>query len=385
MLVDGWQNKPKNTKNLVFTLRNVNLHQTFLHSANISLESEYGHVLSGYIEEAIKLAKQKYNTNVFSATTDNDAKIVCAVKLSSNNGQPIIPTTCSSHSADLLMEALIDSVFSKKVKAIVTAFTNLKIENILINPPYSGTKLKNWPETRFCYYYASCTSVLDNLPNLRLISNIRDVVLPDSVQTYLHDPLFEQELTEVLETLAPVSCLIKVCQNKQSNLADAVQLWLGLSFPNPSHQEILQKRLEKAIQPAGFCANLLHNKYRGLLMTDEQESLALEFMQEFGGPDCCGEYERFLVRKSSSDISKWARSCSDPISFWGLCQIEFPVLTKFAQKLMTIPAGTGLIESFFSNWSFVHNKFRNRLTAEKSAQLADIYYSLKYFDVKDFN
>lgn len=385
LMIDGWQNKSKNTKNLVFTLRNLNVHQTFLMSADISLQSEYGIVLAGYIEKAIRLAREKYNTDVFSASTDNDSKIVCGVKLTSANGKPIVSTTCSSHSANLLMEALIDPQFSKRVKAIVTAFTNLKIENILINSPYNGTKLKNWPETRFSYYYESCKSVSANLQKLRLISDIPHVVLPEEVQADLLDALFEEKLTSVMETLGPVSRLINLCQKKESNVADATQLWLELNFSEPSHHQILINRLKKAVQPAGYCANLLHNKYKGLLMTHDQEVLALDFLFDFGGPDCFDEYERFQTRKASSVFSKWAEACKSPISYWELCRVEFPVLSKFALKLMSIPAGTALIEGFFSNWAFVHNKFRNRLAEDRSSQLADIYYSLKFLNVTDFS
>lgn len=72
MLVDGWKNKSNNKKNLVCSIRNVNTPQTFLTCSDISLEREDGETLAAILSEAIKFAKDKYDTDVFAIVTDND-------------------------------------------------------------------------------------------------------------------------------------------------------------------------------------------------------------------------------------------------------------------------------------------------------------------------
>ncbi|XP_072745840.1 uncharacterized protein [Anoplolepis gracilipes] len=55
-------------------------------------------------------------------------------------------------------------------------------------------------------------------------------------------------------------------------------------------------------------------------------------------------------------------------------------LAELADKLMKIPTSSAQIERLFSHWSFVHSDIRNRLTAERSRKLVEIYYSLKMID-----
>lgn len=185
----------------------------------------------------------------------------------------------------------------------------------------------------------------------------------------------------MIETLDPVCSLINISQDPKSNVADSTQLWLSLNFKNNQLDTIVQTRIEKAVQPAGYCANLLHHKYRGLLMHEEHEEIEIEFMKEFGSEECYKEYEIFKIRKNESPISLQIENCETPASFWNLCKSQFPNLSNFAMKLMTVPAGTSLLESFFSNWTYVHDDYRNRLSNEKSAKLVDIYYSLKFIDM----
>ena len=57
-----------------------------------------------------------------------------------------------------------------------------------------------------------------------------------------------------------------------------------------------------------------------------------------------------------------------------------PALSKLASKLLRIPASTAQLERLFSNWSYVHNPVRNRLTGERSKKIVHVYYSLKNED-----
>lgn len=383
LMLDAWKNKPANAKYLVFTLRNQKTHQTFLKSAVVTLQTEHGHVIAQHIEDAAKEAKEKYDTNVFSATTDNDMKVKCGAETALlEDDLSLITTTCSSHSGNLLLEAMVDTEFTDRVAEIIKTFKESKLEKYLTSPPNPGTKLIAWPKTRFCYYRNACSSVLKNLNKLREVSRLGDVDLKPQVFNDIHCDDFKRDLESLIETLDPVCTLINTCQNPKSNVADSTQLWLSLHFENNELNNLLQQRIEKAVQPAGYCANLLHHKYRGLLMHEEHESIAEAFMIQYGGNDCHEEYKIFKNSiRNDSVIILWAENCETPFSFWSFCSSRFPNLSKFAMKLMTIPAGTALIESFFSNWTYIHNKYRNRLSDEKSAKLVDIYYSLKYMDL----
>lgn len=240
LMVDGWMNKPKKVKHLVFTLRNKLCFQTFLTSINMNLKSEFGTVLAELIENAIKYAKERFNTSVISVTTDNDAKIVCGAKLATIDGNSLITTTCSSHSGNLLLQDLVPSTFSERVKNIYSAFKDLNLQTKLTSAPYHGTRLKNWPETRFAFFRDSCQSIKDNLKNLQAISKEKDVALEPSVYYDINDPCFEYELDGVIKTFDPLCRLINYSQDPTATVADACQKWLELSFEDASHQSLLE-------------------------------------------------------------------------------------------------------------------------------------------------
>lgn len=320
-MLDAWKNKSKNAKYLAFTLRNQNTHQTFLKSAVVTQETEHGHVIAEHIENAIKEAKEKYNTASFSATSDNDAKVVCGAQtVRIEDDIPLITTTCSSHSGNLLLESMVEADFIDRSAEIVKTFKESKLEDYLIKPSNPGTKLIAWPKTRFCYYRDACSSVLKNLKKLQQISRYVDVDLKQQVYSDLHDVDFKRDLEPLIETLDPVCTLINISQKPKSNVADSTQLWLSLNFTNNKLNDLVQKRIEKAVQSAGYCANLLHHKYRGLLMHAEHEEIAIEFLKEFGGGDCYKEYEIFRTSVyNDSLVSLWAENCETPFSFWSLC------------------------------------------------------------------
>lgn len=223
---------------------------------------------------------------MISATTDNDAKTICGAKLALKDGTSLITTTCSSRSGNLLLQDLVSPDFSERVKKIYTAFKDLKLQTKLTSPPFNGTRIKKCPETRFAFFRDSCKSIKDNLKHLQAISKEKDVILEPSVYYDINDPCFEFELNKVIETFDPPCKLINQCQDPTATVADACQMWLELVFEDPNHQRLLEERIKKAIQPAGYCANLLHNKYKGGLLNYTQEETALNFLLESGGDNC---------------------------------------------------------------------------------------------------
>ena len=58
------------------------------------------------------------------------------------------------------------------------------------------------------------------------------------------------------------------------------------------------------------------------------------------------------------------KDVKSPETYWSLVEPKHPTLTKLAKNLMRMPSSTASIERLFSQWSFVHNKLRNRLTTE---------------------
>ncbi|CAB4443774.1 unnamed protein product [Rhizophagus irregularis] len=105
-------------------------------------------------------------------------------------------------------------------------------------------------------------------------------------------------------------------------------------------------------------------------------------LPEFGQP----------VRNSNQDLSGqlvkellWYNNKIGPIDWWNGFQQEVPVLSKFAVKLMSIPASNAASERNWSNFGFIQNIKRNRLTNERTFKLVSIYSNLRLANGQKLN
>lgn len=78
-----------------------------------------------------------------------------------------------------------------------------------------------------------------------------------------------------------------------------------------------------------------------------------------------------------------SKNIKSPQTYWFIVGKTYSLLGGLAEKLMKIPASSAQIERVFSNWALIHSDLRNRLTAERSQKLIEIYYSLKMTDKWD--
>lgn len=239
----------------------------------------------------------------------------------------------------------MDNEFTEKLRNVVNAFHDPKLATLIQRQ--GGTKLKNYPDTRFCYVRDTCDSILKNLEFLKNVSLIEDVNINENVfETIFHEN-FETDLNNTIQNLTPICKLINKCQGMSYNVADATELWLSLELPTNDFNDIIKARIKKAVWPVGYAANLMHPKYRGRLFDDNQRRIADNFLLENLNPEAVHEMQDYL-----SDIERFnslAEKCESPISFWSWCDIKYPNLSKVVIKLMLIPAGTGILEAYFSN------------------------------------
>lgn len=112
-------------------------------------------------------------------------------------------------------------------------------------------------------------------------------------------------------------------------------------------------------------------------MDEQQRHMADVFLENYLNDE--GKLELIDYFNNKETYQLYAENIDDPISFWLYMKNVriFPNLAVAAVKLMVIPASTAHLEGLFSNWTYVHNLYRNRLGHVKSSNLLDIYYSLK--------
>lgn len=389
ILTDGWKNSSNNSKLLVFTLRNKNAHQIYLTYNDTSGEPQDGDHVSDHMVEAVKLAKIKYNTNVFSINTDNDKTMKAAVrkaniKLLRENvlSDGLWETTCYSHSGNLLLGDIITDDFKTKLREIVTAFSTPKMCLLILR--YGGCKLKNYPDTRFCFVRLTCECILKSWNAMTTIVEQGTEIVPVNVKNYIQSDDFHRQVLRTVYLITPICKLINYCQNPETNLADGTEKWMSLKLNTDEYDELIAARIVEAVWPVGFAANLMHHTYRGLRLDADQNHVALQFLKENLNHEGLQELTSFLESRSTLNREnlpdKVAENFTDAYAYWSFQEFKYPSLAKVVKKIMLIPASTASLESYFSVWTHVHNKYRNRLTNENGAILVDLSYLSKHLD-----
>lgn len=177
--------------------------------------------------------------------------------------------------------------------------------------------------------------------------------------------------------MTPVCKLINSFQDPEKNIADGTHLWMNLKLEK-NYDKLVQERISKAISDVCYAANYMHPAYKGLKLDEDQVTVAKNFMNRKLDDQGKQEMEDFIEDRNQPD--DLAEHCAkDPISYWGIKEFTWPKLAKLCKKIFLFPASTALLEGYFSHWTYIHNKYRNRLGDTKSAVLADSYHLLNHF------
>lgn len=147
-------------------------------------------------------------------------------------------------------------------------------------------------------------------------------------------------------------------------------------------REFLEYRCKKSnvFNIVTMTANYFHPVYRGQKLNQEQQKEVKNYIfeeLEAAGLESC----RIFMENEGTFASLKRKKITNPKTFWHYAAEQGHVeLATFAMKFLKIPASTAQLERLFSNWSYVHNDIRNRLSVETSKKLVNIYFTLRSTD-----
>lgn len=184
--------------------------------------------------------------------------------------------------------------------------------------------------------------------------------------------------------LDPVAKLINVCQQSNSSAADAAEAWLQLLNEAPGDLKshvVYRIKKSKVFNQVTLSANYFHPVYRGAKLSDEQNRMVTDYIID--SLDATGMESARIFEKNEGVFGILnQKGITSPKTYWFYAsQRGHTALASFASKLLKIPASTAQLERLFSQWSFVHNDVRNRLSVERSKKLINIYFTLRAADI----
>lgn len=380
LLIDGWKNESNNTKNVVTMLHNVNAStgkpkSLFLEAFDLSGESETGNKLCEIVEEASEKAKTLYNTHIYCTVSDNASNMVKMSKC-----HQLWHSACNSHTANLLAKDLLPKNVSSKVNEVLKTFKHPDQQHQLLS--FGGSRVCLAVDTRWCSQRDACASLKSNMTAMRKVAASDELAkISPQVKCLLFDEYFLSQVNDTIALLDPVSQLINACQKSDSSVADAVEMWMSLQLPdghNDKHHH-LEKRRKQSLNIYSMSANVLHPQYQGQNLNEQHHDQVEGFILKTLDAEGLSSFQQYREKAGifGDLINKGIKS---PKTFWFFAKRHHKQLADLANKLLNIPASSAQLERVFSNWSFVHNANRNRLSFEKSKKLVQVYYSLKMKD-----
>lgn len=186
LVIDGWKNPHTNHQTVACILQNADGGTAFLDAFDFTQEelAETAQNMVVKIEKCCEVAKQKYKTDVYALVSENARNMVAlGAKYSvfffkSNlselnflcflgNLTNIWHSTCSSHTANLLLKDMVNQRILKKVTDIFKQFRNTGPAHTLLL--HGGAKLKLPIETRWCTYRDTYCSFIRNIQPIKKV------------------------------------------------------------------------------------------------------------------------------------------------------------------------------------------------------------------------
>lgn len=189
-----------------------------------------------------------------------------------------------------------------------------------------------------------------------------------------------------------ICAIINKCQEKDTNLSKAAEMWLDLKIPSGITQNLKSKYTERknmALTKITLSAYFLDPFTDNNKITKEQEEAVKQFLdssyENTVMMEPTGILRELEILMKGNDIIETIKSRVDNATdFWTFISGsgQMSELSKIALKLYKIPASSAQLERVFSMWNHIHNKSRNRLTFERSRKLMHIYYHMCHSETK---
>lgn len=217
---------------------------------------------------------------------------------------------------------------------------------------------------------------------LKNVAFMREVInsqvcqkLSEPTKIKINDDLFLDNVKTEVEKLNPICTFIDKVQSRECSLAEGIHCWLKLKKIKGKENSWIKRNMMVCSFPA-LIAYSLHPQLKGELLSPQQKNLVSTKMFNNGtNAELYDSYEDFVNCKGLYDNESFFKL--NPELFWDLMSATSEELSIFALKYVSLPSSTASLERVFSQWAYVHDKSRNRLSADRSAKLLFCYHHLR--------
>ncbi|KAG8172922.1 hypothetical protein JTE90_029612 [Oedothorax gibbosus] len=284
LMLDGWSNTSADSIIAVSIHTGTGKSQDtyLLEAVDCGSEKKTAEFCAGIAERVIKEIKQDYDKDVFAVCCDNENKMKKFRDIIVEKYPSILAFGCSAHYMNLLAQEITPKSVMKHVIEIQKFFRNHnRPHGWLIEKGGRRPQLPN--ETRWNSQEACLSSFVYNYQKYVEISIEHNEEFEKNILVCLDNKGLYRECLNLQVQVAIVAKKLDTLQNDACTLSDTVEIWLDVldSKELSSYKDAIKRRLEQALTPVHYLANMTNPATNGKRLNKEQEALAELWLENF--------------------------------------------------------------------------------------------------------
>lgn len=393
LTLDGWSNV-HNDPIIGICVTDIETNQVhLLESIDSSGHGHTAEYLLQVLKNSIRKCYEEYKCNVTSVVTDNASNMT---KMRSDlfkelDQKDILTYGCSAHILNLLAHDLEGGLETPDLKENIKTICKYFRNNHFAHAKYkeAGGSALNLPQDVRWNTLADCLeSYLKNWPILYNVCSSNKVVFDKDIIKLVNDTDLKIDAQNYLKKLKLIAVALDKVQESMCTISQATEIWVKLmkrfeeekangEFTRRDVQKV-RDRMEMAITPAHYLANLLDHRFMGENLTQHQRDTAMEYAETYF-PDAMPtiiNYQAKCTPFKQYMISTQIKENVTPLAWWRSLKCLDPIVIQLVQQLHTAVSSSANIERLFSSYGLVHSKLRNRLGNDKAAKLVSVFKEL---------
>jgi hypothetical protein len=414
VISDGWTNV-NNSPVINFIIATPD--PVFLRSVTTDENRHTGDYIA---ELLIQVIEEVGSQKVMAVITDNASNMKAAWKIITAKYGHIYCYGCIAHGLHLLATDLcrmesVDKLLTRAkdiVKFVKNKQIPLSVFRRIQQERHKNSKVPPvslvLPSTT---RWGTIAKMLERL--LATKRSLQHMVVEDEIDAIIHTPVksdimdnseFWPQIENLLAVLKPIADSIKYVESDKPRLADIPQIFLTLkqsltaaapTAPVKNNAKIIMDRLAAREL---FCSNvlqrvahMLHPKYCGALLSDEEVSEVFDEIIKIARFSNCNEAEclaDLAEFRSHTGLWKnngmWEAASVIPANVWwkGFCAGKS--LALVASRVLNLPASSAASERNWSTFKHIQSSKRNRLTDKRSNKLVNVKFNLGITSLSNF-